>query len=118
MKIFEGIIISTKMQKTVMVEATRKVAHPLYKKLIKRNKKYKVDSTGFSVSEGDRVKIGETKPISKDKHFKIIKVLAQGEKTPATTENTETKNEGTVLNSGKTVKKQSKTVVAKGGRKK
>lgn len=82
MKIFEGIVISTKMQKTVIVEVMRKVAHPLYKKLLKRNKKYKVDNTGFSVSEGDRVKIVETKPISKDKHFKILKILnnkGQGE---------------------------------------
>lgn len=75
MKTFEGVVISAKMQKTVIVEVMRQVAHPLYKKLLRKNKKYKVDSEDFSVSEGDRVKIVETRPISKDKHFKILKIL-------------------------------------------
>lgn len=86
MKVFKGIVVSTKMQKTVIVEVMRKVVHPLYKKLLKRNKKYKVDNTGFSVSEGDRVEIVETKPISKDKHFKIIKVLDNNAKKETKTE--------------------------------
>lgn len=81
MKTLEGIIISAKMQKTVVVKVVRKVAHPFYKKLLKRNKKYKVDSTGFSVSEGDRVKIVETKPISKDKYFKIVEILKDKDKS-------------------------------------
>lgn len=75
MKIFEGVIVSIKMQKTVVVEVIRKKQHPLYKKLLKRNKKYFVDSSDFSVSLGDKVKIAETRPISKQKHFKITDVI-------------------------------------------
>lgn len=71
MKIFEGVVVSTKMQNTAVVEITRKIAHPLYKKLLKRSKKHKVHTEGVSVKVGDTVKIVEVKPISKDKHFKI-----------------------------------------------
>lgn len=74
-KMLEGNIVSVKMGNTVVVEVTRKVAHPLYKKLMKRSKKYKVDLGGIEVALGDRVRIGEIKPISKDKYFKILKKL-------------------------------------------
>lgn len=74
-KIFNGTIISVKMNKTAVVEVTRKTPHPLYKKLLKKSKKYKVSIGEFEVSLGDKVKIIETRPISKDKHFKIIEVI-------------------------------------------
>lgn len=69
MKIFEGIVVSTSMQNTAVVKVTRSVTHKLYKKVLKRSKKYKVDTEGIKVSVGDSVKIIETRPISKDKHF-------------------------------------------------
>ena len=72
MKILEGKIISLKMQNTAVVEVLRHIPHPLYKKVIKRTKKYKADTAGFSLSVGDRVKIAEVKPISKEKHFKVL----------------------------------------------
>lgn len=75
MKIFEGLIISTKTKDTAVVEVTKIKPHPLYRKLIKKSKRYKVDTKGFEVSLSNRVKIAETRPISKDKHFKVIKVL-------------------------------------------
>lgn len=81
MKQLEGIIISTKMNNTVVVETTRRVAHPLYRKLLKRSKKFKVDSTGFTPQVGEHVKIVETAPISKDKHFKIAEIVKLGGKT-------------------------------------
>jgi len=74
-KIFSGIVVSTKMDKTAVVEVTRRTPHPLYKKLLKRSKKYKADTGDFKVSLGDRVKIIETRPISKDKHFRILEVV-------------------------------------------
>ncbi len=74
-KIINGKIVSLKSQDTVVVEVTRKVAHPLYKKLMKKTKKYKVDSKGQTLNLGDRVKIVSTKPISKDKFFKILEVV-------------------------------------------
>ncbi|GEM_PF-106634 len=78
MKILEGIIVSTGMNKTVVVEVTRKTPHPLYKKLIKRSKKYKVDNSGFEdLAVGTVVKIVETRPISKNKYFKVSEILGK-----------------------------------------
>ncbi len=74
-KMFEGIIVSAKMQNTVVVEVFRKKPHPLYKRLIKRSTKFKVDTAGQSVNAGDKVKIIETRPVSKGKHFKLMEVI-------------------------------------------
>ena len=71
-KIFTGKVVSTKMQNTAVVEISRRKPHPLYKKLMLRSKKYKVDTAGKIVSVGDTVRITETKPISKDKHFRLM----------------------------------------------
>jgi small subunit ribosomal protein S17 len=76
-KILTGKIISTKMQDTAVVEVVRRVPHPLYKKLLKHSKNFKVDTKGQTVAVGNRVKIVETRPISKDKHFKIQEVLKE-----------------------------------------
>ena len=73
-KILNGKIVSLKSQDTVIVEVTRKVAHPLYKKLMKKTKKYKADVKGQTLSLGDKVKIVSTRPISKDKFFKVLEV--------------------------------------------
>ncbi len=74
-KMFEGKVVSSKMQNTVIVEVTRRKPHPLYKKLLKRSTKFKVETGEYSVSVGDKVKIIETRPISKGKHFKIMEVI-------------------------------------------
>ena len=74
----DGIIVSVKMQKTAAVKITRKFPHPLYKKLIKRDSKLSVDVGSFIVKVGDKVKITETKPISKTKNFKILEVIKDG----------------------------------------
>lgn len=69
-KILTGVVISNKMQNTVVVKVSDKVKHPLYKKLINVSKKFKAhDETGSQV--GEKVKIIETKPISKEVHFKV-----------------------------------------------
>jgi small subunit ribosomal protein S17 len=70
-----GTVVSTKMQNTAIVEVTRRVAHPLYKKLMKRSKKFKVALNGNVVEKGQNVQISETKKVSKDKYFKIEKIL-------------------------------------------
>lgn len=83
MKILEGIIVSTGMNKTIVVEVTRKTPHPLYKKLIKRSKKYKVDNSGFEdITVGSVVRITETRPISKDKYFKVSEILGEAKNSP------------------------------------
>ncbi len=70
-----GNVVSTKMNKTVVVEVVRKLTHSKYKKVITSNKKYKVHNDEFELVVGDRVSIVETRPISKDKHFKVIEKL-------------------------------------------
>lgn len=77
-KMLEGAVVSVKMQKTAVVSIVRQYPHPLYKKLLKRNKRINTDVDNFSVVVGDRVKITETKPISKTKHFKIMEVIKNG----------------------------------------
>jgi small subunit ribosomal protein S17 len=77
-KIFEGIIVSIKTQKTASVKITRRFPHPLYKKLLKRDAKFNVDVANFTPKVGDRVKIAEVKPISKTKHFVVLEVIKDG----------------------------------------
>jgi small subunit ribosomal protein S17 len=77
-KIFEGIIVSIKTQKTAIVRITRRFPHPLYKKLIKRDIQFNVDVANFTPKVGNKVKIVEIKPISKTKHFKILEVIKDG----------------------------------------
>ena len=74
-KVLTGKIISTKMQNTVVVEVSRRVPHTLYKKLLKGNKHFNVDTAGQTVQVGDTVKIVETKPVSKTKYFAIKEVV-------------------------------------------
>lgn len=74
MKKFSGWVISTKMDKTAVIEVVRLVAHPIYKKRMKMKRKFHVhDELGVKV--GDQVVIVETKPISKTKKWKIIEVV-------------------------------------------
>ncbi len=74
-KILEGIVVSIGMSKTAIVRITIAREHSIYKKLVKKDKKIKADTSNLSVSLGDKVRIEETRPISKDKHFKILEVL-------------------------------------------
>ena len=77
---FVGIVVGLEMQKTALVQVKRLAVHPLYKKRIRKAKKYKVqDDLGVGV--GDVVKIESCRPISKDKHFKIKEVIGKGRST-------------------------------------
>ena len=80
MKGLEGTVISVGMQKTIVVEVVRKVPHKLYKKLLKRSKKYKVDSSGKEIVVGDKVRFVPTRPMGAQKHFKVAEVLGKKEK--------------------------------------
>lgn len=71
-KFLKGVVVSDKMDKTVVVSVSRFVKHPLYGKFYKINKKYKAHDEGNVFKTGDTVEIIETKPISKDKRFKVI----------------------------------------------
>jgi small subunit ribosomal protein S17 len=74
MKMFTGKIVSIKQQKTAVVEVVWKVAHPLYKKLLNKKKRYQVDTTGFTPQLDDVVTIVETRQIAKNKYFKIKEI--------------------------------------------
>ena len=71
-KIFTGKVVSTKMQKTVVIRVERKFRHPFYKKTIIRHKKIKAHNEGLNLKDGDLVNIRESRPLSKDKHFIVI----------------------------------------------
>lgn len=72
----KGRIVSIKMKDTVVVLVERVAMHPLYKKTFARSKKYLVD-TGMTLKEGDIVEFVKIKPVSKNKHWKIAKILGQ-----------------------------------------
>ncbi|MBU0999277.1 30S ribosomal protein S17 [Patescibacteria group bacterium] len=72
-KKIKGIVVSDKMNKTVVVSVSRFVKHPLYGKFYKVNKKFKAHDENNESKIGDKVEIIETRPISKDKRFKIVK---------------------------------------------
>lgn len=69
-----GVIDSVKMQKTVVVKVIEKVKHPFYKKLITKTTKFKAHNE-LDAQVGQKVKIVETKPVSKETHFKVMEVL-------------------------------------------
>ncbi|MBI2086989.1 MAG: 30S ribosomal protein S17 [Candidatus Zambryskibacteria bacterium] len=72
-KILSGIIVSNKMKDTAVVKVDAFVKHPKYQKFIKRSKKFKVHDAGNTRKIGDKVQIAETRPISKDKHFVLVR---------------------------------------------
>jgi small subunit ribosomal protein S17 len=68
----KGVVVSDKMDKTVVVSVSRFIKHPLYGKFYKVNKKYKAHDETNKYKTGDKVEIRETRPISKDKKFTVI----------------------------------------------
>lgn len=74
-KQLKGIVVSDKMQKTVVVKVERIIEHPKYKRRYKSHKKYKAHDENKEYKVGDNVVIEETTPISKDKCWKVIKKI-------------------------------------------
>ncbi len=72
-RVLSGVVVSTKMQDTITVAVERYVMHPKYKKFMRRTKKFLVHDKGNTAKEGDKVEIRETRPISKRKHFELVK---------------------------------------------
>ena len=71
--ILQGVVVSDKMDKTIVVSVSRFIKHPLYGKFYKVSKKYKAHDEENKYKTGDKVEIVETRPISKDKKFKVVK---------------------------------------------
>ena len=72
-----GKVVSAKMQNTVSVEVTRVIAHPVYKKRIKKHKKFLSNVSEVSPNVGDVVRITATKPISKNKRWRVSEILQE-----------------------------------------
>jgi small subunit ribosomal protein S17 len=74
-KTLVGTVVSNKMEKTIVVRIERRTLHPLYKKYITRTKKVKAHDEGNLCQIGDLVKVIESRPLSKDKHWSLLEVL-------------------------------------------
>ncbi|BFJ84192.1 30S ribosomal protein S17 [Ruthenibacterium sp. CLA-JM-H11] len=70
-----GVVVSDKMDKTVVVAVKDSVQHPLYKKIMKRTVKFKAHDENNECGVGDRVMIMETRPLSKDKRWRLVKIV-------------------------------------------
>ena len=70
-----GVVVSDKMDKTIVVAVKDSVQHPLYKKISKRTKKFKAHDENNEAGIGDRVEIMETRKISKDVNWRLVKII-------------------------------------------
>lgn len=78
-KVRIGKVVSDKMDKTIVVAVERSMRHPLYGKTIRKTKKYKVHDEGNECRIGDKVKIMETRPLSKEKRWRLVEILEKAE---------------------------------------
>ena len=70
-----GVVVSDKMDKTIVVELEDRKQHALYGKIMRTNKKVKAHDENETAGIGDRVLIAETRPLSKDKHFRLVEIV-------------------------------------------
>ena len=74
-KVREGIVTSNKMDKTAVVTVTERVRHSLYQKTVQRSKKLYVHDEENDLNVGDRVRVAETRPLSKNKRWRILEIV-------------------------------------------
>jgi small subunit ribosomal protein S17 len=77
-KIISGIVVSSAMDKTAVVQVQRRFAHPVYKKYVSKRVKYKVHDEKNDLNIGDTVRIVETRPLSKSKRWRLLDILERG----------------------------------------
>lgn len=70
-----GIVVSDKMEKTVVVSIERRVQHPVYGKMVRRTKRLKAHDENNDAKTGDTVRIMETRPVSKDKRWRVVEIV-------------------------------------------
>ncbi|NDD54523.1 30S ribosomal protein S17 [bacterium] len=75
-RVLVGEVVSDKMEKTVVVKVVDTLKHPIYGKVIRRHKKFKVHDENGAAKMGDRVEIAECRPLSKTKHMTLVRVLS------------------------------------------
>lgn len=74
-KLFTGRVVSTKMKNTIVVEIVHTRPHPMYKKIMKKTKRILAHNDKLEIHEGDSVVIRETRPLSRNKHFEVVKKI-------------------------------------------
>jgi small subunit ribosomal protein S17 len=74
-KVRTGVVVSDKMDKTVVVEVTTRVRHRLYGKIVRRSTKLKAHDDRFEAHTGDTVRIAETRPLSKTKRWRVVEIV-------------------------------------------
>ena len=77
-KIISGTVVSNRMDKTAVVQVQRRFAHPVFKKYVSKRVKYKVHDEQNDLNIGDTVRIIETRPLSKDKRWRLLDILERG----------------------------------------
>ncbi len=70
-----GIVVSNKMEKSIVVEVERKVKHPKYGKFVKKTSRFMAHDDTNTCSEGDKVRIEETRPLSKNKCWRLVEII-------------------------------------------
>lgn len=75
----EGTVVSDKMEKTVVVAVETLVPHPIYGRTMRRTKRYKAHDEENQYRTGDRVRIEETRPLSKEKRWRVVQVLSRAQ---------------------------------------
>jgi len=76
---WEGTVVSDNMEKTVVVEVQRLVAHPLYGKVLRKTRKFKAHDENSQCRVGDRVRMAECRPLSKEKTWRIVEILSRAQ---------------------------------------
>jgi small subunit ribosomal protein S17 len=70
-----GLVLSNKMEKSIIVEVERKIMHPKYGKFVKKSSRFVAHDEKNECSEGDKVKIAETRPLSKNKCWRLVEII-------------------------------------------
>ena len=73
----KGVVVSDAMNKTVVVQAERRIVHPVYGKVLRRSKKYYAHDEKNEAKKGDQVRIAETRPLSKTKRWRLVEIVAR-----------------------------------------
>lgn len=85
-KTLVGQVVSNKMDKTVVVTVESRRAHPLYKKILRRRTNLKAHDEGDACQIGDRVRVTQSRPISKSKHWRVVEIVTKGKGTEVRTD--------------------------------
>ena len=76
-KTMTGVVVSNKMDKTVVIKVERRFSHPVFKKVVKTTKKYKVHDEKNECVQGDFIRIQETRPLSKEKRWRLLGIISR-----------------------------------------